>query len=520
MQEALVPEDMRRWLPEDHLAWKVTEAVRLLDTSGLAAAYRQDGLGQRPYDPVMMLTLVYYCYAKNLKSTREMAGACTDDVGCRVIGGGVRPSNKAFGEFRRRHQAVITALFPQVLALLKAEGVISGDDSIAAIDGSPAATAAALSSNLDPQKLHEQIAAAEAQVEALTEAWATANAGDAEPGRLWDDDDDGPGAGPSGPPPGSGRKLAGAHRRLTRLKAARDTAARRSAGPQGQAVQAAAKAAEKAAGAAARLAAAEADADAKTARWQQYADAGRPWPFGKIPVPAPRSAKVARARKNAATAVGRLHAALERAAQLEAVKVSGTDPDSRILPAKNGGWLQGINMQASAGRGQVLYAIAIHDSPADAGALAPMAAATDASCDAAGLARLRMLLADCGFASAATFTQLAASLDRFLVAVSKEAVQAGRWDRDGGPPVPAAWQDMAERLADPANKALYKKRGAYVEPFFAQFFACFGRAIAFRGTNAITAELQLRGQVHNLAKLFRHWDRTHRPIPVPGLTPA
>ena len=204
MQEALVPEDMRRWLPEDHLAWKVTEAVRLLDTSGLAAAYRQDGLGQRPYDPVMMLTLVYYCYAKNLKSTREMAGACTDDVGCRVIGGGVRPSNKAFGEFRRRHQAVITALFPQVLALLKAEGVISGDDSIAAIDGSPAATAAALSSNLDPQKLHEQIAAAEAQVEALTEAWATANAGDAEPGRLWDDDDDGPGAGPSGPPPGSG----------------------------------------------------------------------------------------------------------------------------------------------------------------------------------------------------------------------------------------------------------------------------------------------------------------------------
>ena len=63
---------------------------------------------------------------------------------------------------------------------------------------------------------------------------------------------------------------------------------------------------------------------------------------------------------------------------------------------------------------------------------------------------------------------------------------------------------MAARLATPAGKSLYKRRAAQVEPFFAQFFARFGRYLNYRGRDAADAELKLLGAVHNLAKLLDH----------------
>lgn len=516
-QEALAPADMRAWLPAQHLAWMVLAAVRMLDLSQFRAAYRADGKGQVPYDPAMMLAVVYYGCLKDVTSSRKLRDACTDDVGARLIAGGARPSNKAFAEFRRRHRQAISGLFPQVLALLEAEGVIGEDDEVTAIDGSPVSTAAALGSNLTAVQLEGKIAEAEQKLEAELEAWAAAHAAGRMQEALWDDEDgdDGPG-GWRPVPPGPGRKLAAAHRRLARLKAARDRAGERAAaGPDGKAAQAVARARDKAEKAAARLAAAEAGADAKMTRYQQRLDAGKAW-GGRKPVPADRNARVARVRKNAATAQARLAAAEARAAAAVPARVSATDPDSRTLPGKNGGWVQGVNFQASAGRNQVLYAVGLHDSPADTGALIPMIRATDASCDDAGIPRKTAKLADSGYASEASFTQLAASSGQVLVAVRKEAIQAGRRDSTGSRAVPGPWQDMAARLDEPGSKELYKKRGQYVEPFFAQLFQRNGRRVPYRGAGAIEAELKLRGQIHNLAKLFTHWARTSKPVPVPS----
>jgi hypothetical protein len=67
---------------------------------------------------------------------------------------------------------------------------------------------------------------------------------------------------------------------------------------------------------------------------------------------------------------------------------------------------------------------------------------------------------------------------------------------------------MAARLATPAGKSLYRRRAAQVEPFFAQFFARFGRYLSYRGRDAADAELKLLGAVHNLAKLLDHRRRT------------
>ena len=289
--------------------------------------------------------------------------------------------------------------------------------------------------------------------------------------------------------------------RLGRLRAAQDKLAERALASARSPHAQIARARQAAEAAARRLEQAEAAQAAVMGKYHAAVAAGKCWRSGKIPVPAEQNKRIIGLRERAASAEARLAAARDRAAALSPAKVSATDPDSRLLPAKNGGYVQGWNVQAAAARRQVLTAIELHDNPADAGALITMIAAAAANCDLAGLrGQIRAWLAGNGYASAANFTALEHLM--LLVAVRGEAAQTGRLP--AGTALPAGWQDMAARLATPAGKSLYKRRAAQVEPFFAQFFARFGRYLNYRGRDAADTELKLLGAVHNLAKLLDH----------------
>ena len=181
--------------------------------------------------------------------------------------------------------------------------------------------------------------------------------------------------------------------------------------------------------------------------------------------------------------------------------MSATDPDSRLLPAKNGGgYTQGWNLELAAARRQVLLAIELHDNPADAGALVTMIGAAAANCELAGIRdQIRAWLADNGYASAANF----AALEHLMLLV---AVTLARPARPAAPAAAArcrpGWEKMAARLATPAGQKLYKRRAALVEPAFAQLFARFGRYVNYRGRDAVDTEVKLLGTVHNLGKLL------------------
>ena len=499
---------MRSWLPPDHLAFRVPEVVGQLDLAGFVAAYRADGQGQAPYDPAMMVGLLFYCYLKGIRSSRKIAGACIDDVGCRVICGGAAPSHQAVWQFIRRHRPEIRRLFVQVLTLLAAEGAVGGQ--VAAVDGSPVSGNASRFANVTGEQLAGRIAAVEAAIDAEAGAWLAGAAAEAQrplpDGDGGEDEDPPPGGGPGGGVP---RRLAALAAKLARLRAAQDTlAGRQAAAPRGPGARVAA-AQDAVDRVTRRLAAAEAAQAAKLEKYQAAAAAGKAWRYGKKPVPAEQAARVAAVRKNLATAQGRL-AAARRAAAASPAKVSATDPDSRLVPAKNGGgWLQGWNLQLTAVRRQILLAAELHDNPADAGALTAMITAAAANCDLAGLAgQIRAWLADNGYASAAAFAELDHLM--LLVAVRNEAAQAGRGD--GPATVPDGWEKMAARLATPAGKRLYARRAALVEPAFAQFFARFGRHLNYRGRDAAGTEIKLLATVHNLGKLLDH--RRRNPAPA------
>jgi hypothetical protein len=402
-------------------------------------------------------------------------------------------------QFRRRHRAEIRRVFVQVLGLLAAAGAIEGH--CAAIDGSPVSGNASRFANLDAGQLEARIAAVQAALEAEAQAWldgaGRAGGGDGQQPLPYDEDDeDGEDGGPAGG--GVPRRLSALAAKLARLRAAQDKLAGRQAAPGAPAARVTA-ARDAVSRAEQRLARAEQAQAAKMEKYRAAVAAGKRW-AGKKPVPASANARVARIRTNLATAQARLDAARQAAAASPA-KVSATDPDSRLLPAKNGGWLQGWNLELAAARRQVLLAIELHDNPADTGALITMIVTAAANCEQAGLAgQIRAWLADNGYASAANFAALEHLM--LLVAVTGEAAQTGRAGAAGA--LPEGWEKMAARLATPAGKSLYKRRAAQVEPAFAQFFARFGRHVNYRGRDAVDAEVKLLGTVHNIAKLLDH----------------
>jgi len=132
-QAMLMPADPREWLPAGHLAWRVLDLTAEMGLSRFGARYRRDGQGGRPYDPAMMATLLVYCYCRGRRSSREIEMATFDDVGARVICGGLHPGHSTVAQFVRRNLEAACALLPESVKSCAREGLVSLE--LAAGDG-------------------------------------------------------------------------------------------------------------------------------------------------------------------------------------------------------------------------------------------------------------------------------------------------------------------------------------------------------------------------------------------------
>src|SRR3954470_13779804 len=70
-QELLLPPSLREWLPEEHLAWFVLDAVAEMELGAFYAGYRADGWGRAAHDPAMIVAL----YRVRAQQRRGRAGA-------------------------------------------------------------------------------------------------------------------------------------------------------------------------------------------------------------------------------------------------------------------------------------------------------------------------------------------------------------------------------------------------------------------------------------------------------------
>jgi transposase len=121
-QDLLLPPSLREWLPEDHLAYFVSDLIDQLDLSAITAVYEDEERGYPPYHPVMLTKVLVYAYCVGVFSSRRIQRRLAEDVGFRVLAAGNEPDFRTIADFRKKHLATLKGFFEQVLRLARELG--------------------------------------------------------------------------------------------------------------------------------------------------------------------------------------------------------------------------------------------------------------------------------------------------------------------------------------------------------------------------------------------------------------
>ena len=120
----LLPPNVRDFVPKDHVSRFIVGLVReSLDLKAIMCSY-VSGLGQPPFDPRMMVSLLLHGYASGLYSSRRIARACSERNDFVMIVALDPPDFRTISDFRQRHLKALGELFLQVLKLCETAGLV------------------------------------------------------------------------------------------------------------------------------------------------------------------------------------------------------------------------------------------------------------------------------------------------------------------------------------------------------------------------------------------------------------
>ena len=150
-------------LPPNHLARFVVEIIKQLD---LSCIYQQYGeRGGEPYDPPVLLGLLFYGYATGVFSSRQIEEKTYSSIPFYYIAGGLHPDHDTINSFRQDFLTELKELFVQILLIAQAAGVLElGNISL---DGSKIHADASKSKAVSYKRLLELERQLQAEVETL-----------------------------------------------------------------------------------------------------------------------------------------------------------------------------------------------------------------------------------------------------------------------------------------------------------------------------------------------------------------
>jgi transposase len=448
-QLLLLPPALQDWLPEDHLAWFISDVVdHALDLSPILATYETgDGRGQPPYHPALLVKLLLYAYCAGKPSSRKIEQATYDEVPYRVLATNQHPDHDTLAAFRQTHLEALAGLFLQGLLLCQQAGLVQRGH--VALDGSKVLANASKHKAMRYGRMEEAERKLTAEIAALlAEAQRVDAAEDARYGKGK-----------------RGNELpTELARRESRLAKIREAKAALEAEAQAQATAAAAA------------------AQAKRAERERQAQATGRKPTGRPPqLSDPTQAKPKpKAQRNF------------------------TDPESRIMKAgASKSFVQAYNAQAAVdGAAQIIVAAEVTQEANDKRQLVPMLAQVKANVGEAPA----VASADSGYCSTAAVTDPALGGIDLYVAVDRQPHGEGPTAEPGPPPAEdTVLAAMRTKLQTAAGRAVYALRKTIVEPVFGQIKdgpQAF-RRFSFRGLTKVQAEWRLVCCTHNLLKLFR-----------------
>jgi transposase len=452
-QPFLLPPDVREWLPEDHLAWFVIDAVGVIDTTRFYAAYRDDGHGRAAYEPSMMIALLLYCWARGVRSSRAIERAGVEDVACRVIAAHQRPDHATIARFIVRHEHALGELFGEVLALCADAGLATV--GVIAIDGTKVYANASRDRSVD----YEQLARTIVEEAIAIDAAETAVLGDRRGDELPD---------PIASRQGREGWLRAARQRLDRQRAEHARPIPRS---RPQRLREAKRRLEE-------ELAVERDANERYEAYRMRGVMKDGRRFGRPPNP----------RQPPTVPEG---------------KVNVTDPDSKLVHGMRG-WIQGYNAQAACNERHLILAAEVMTASPDFGHLGPMLTAARTELVAAGVTRAPdVVVADAGYWHLEQMNEITG--DGIPVLIPPDSSRRKHTNTRPGW-TGGAYDFLRSVLATQRGSELYKRRAQLIEPIFGNTkhnrgFIRFAR----RGRSAARTEWRLIATTHNLLKLHQHF---------------
>jgi transposase len=503
-QGFLLPPDVRDWLPADHLAWFVIDAVRAMDLAGFYAAYRADGHGRAAYEPSMMVTLVLYANATKQRSSRAIECHCRQDVAYRVITGNVVPDHATIARFVVRHESALAGLFGEVLRLCDQAGLVK--PGLVAIDGTRLAGNASREANREFEQIAREI---------LAEHKATDEAEDERFGEARGDE--------------LPEQLRTPEGRREFFRQAKDQRQRQETDTQEPQSDAAPEADEGFEFDAERIVGRvqgregwlrDAKRQLEQRRWQDPDVISRSRSERLVLAAARLEADLdAERRGNEAYEAYRAHGRMKDGRrfggppkpytppEIPDGKVNVTDPDSKHIKA-NDTYVQGYNAQAVVDQGQIVLAAEITNSTVDWSQLDPMITATIAELERAGVSgRPETAIADTQYWNEQHMDEVIANKHvQVLIPPDSGTRHTPRPGWTGG-----RYTWMRYVLASELGEQLYRKRKQMIEPVFGH--TKHNRGVTRfhrRGRTAVRTEWRLLMATHNLTKLHRHQIATQR----------
>jgi hypothetical protein len=488
------------------------------------------------------VTVLVWAYAHGVASSRDIGRLCGTDVAFRVICGGNLPDHVTFARFRGDFPGVVAVFFTQVLVLCARLGM--GRLGVVALDGMKIAGSASKAANRMEEGLRKlagrRVAAHAAADVAEDELFGAGRRGDEVPAEAWR-------------PRRRDERIRAA---LAELEAERQ-AAEAEAAAKAEAFRERQRAGQRTGCSPASAAVALAEenlARVRAARAAELAElaaryaAGQPRRGYAARADAPGvdgHCRVKQAQAKADKARARAAEAERKAAGRKASRKGPgpvrniTDPDSRLMPVRGGGFLQGYNTQNMTSQHGLIIATELTNDQNDCPWFEPMlgraqdaAALIDAHRPAApdpgpgggqdhDDGGIELMLADAGYCSEHNLT--CPGPDRLIATGKGRDLEQAARDPDsqgpdwGGPAI----QAMRERLKTPDGIAAYRHRGHIAETPHGHIKHNMGlRQLSVRGKRKASAEWVFAAAVHNLFKALSAGHLTSQALDALASTPT
>jgi transposase len=172
--ELLLPPSLRDWLPENHLAYFVSDVVDNLDLTAIDAVYGNEKRGQPPYNPQMMTKVLVYGYCVGVFSSRRIERRLGEDIAFRVLAAGNAPNFRTISDFRKIHLKTLEGLFEQVLKIALETGAMK--IGRLALDGTKVKANASKHKAMSYDRMQEKEKQLRAEVKQLLEQAEAADA--------------------------------------------------------------------------------------------------------------------------------------------------------------------------------------------------------------------------------------------------------------------------------------------------------------------------------------------------------